>query len=70
MTQVHAGRTKESLDLVDSSLVIAEVVGVFGNFVKYTTDRASEQVEVCLAKCFKGSLSKTHTCRKEMHLKS
>ncbi len=46
MTQVHAGKTKEALDQVDPSLIIADVTGVFGNFVKYTTDQASEQVQV------------------------
>ena len=56
--QVHAGRSKDGLDLVDSSLTIADVTNVFGSFVKFSVDSALESateqqasaVEVCLAK--------------------
>ena len=35
LKQVFAGQTKESLDLVDYDLVVAEVLSVFGRYVKY-----------------------------------
>ena len=86
MTQVYAGKTKEALDQVDPSLIIADVTGVFGNFVKYTTDQASEvqvaevnflfKVLHCLYSpvnhpIFSPTQSlPAHTHREEMHLKS
>ena len=35
LKQVFVGQTKESLDLVDYDLVVAEVLSVFGRYVKY-----------------------------------
>ena len=46
MAEVYAGRTKEALDLVDPSLVIADVTCVFGNFVKYTATADQEPMQV------------------------
>ena len=42
LSQVHVGRSKDGLDLVDSSLTIADVTNVFGSFVKFSVDAASE----------------------------
>ena len=36
LSQVHVGRSKDGLDLVDSSLNIVEVTNVFGSFVKFS----------------------------------
>ena len=33
------GQTKESLDLVDYDLVVAEVLSVFGRYVKYNVEK-------------------------------
>lgn len=46
LSQVYVGKTKEAVDQVDPSLIISDVSGVFGNFVKFTTDQQAEVVEV------------------------
>ena len=38
LDQVHVGKTKNGLDLVDKSLIIVDVCSLFGNFVKFTVD--------------------------------
>ena len=38
LKQAFVGHTKESLDLVDYDLSVAEVVSVFGRYVKYTVE--------------------------------
>lgn len=57
LNQVHVGRSKDGLDLVDSTLTIADVTNVFGSFVKFSIDAAPEPatteqtsaVEVCMS---------------------
>ena len=39
LKQVFVGQTKESLDLVDYDLVVAEVLSVFGRYVKYNVEK-------------------------------
>ena len=39
LKQVFVGQTKESLDLVDNDLVVAEVLSVFGRYVKYNVEK-------------------------------
>ena len=39
LSEVFIGQAKDHLDLVDPDLVIAEVVAVFGRFVKYTVEK-------------------------------
>ena len=39
LKQVFVGQTKESLDLVDHDLVVAEVLSVFGRYVKYNVEK-------------------------------
>lgn len=76
MSQVYAGKTKEALDQVDPSLIIADVAGVLGNFVKYATEKAPQQAEVVEVNvCLKSHLTYSCTCtlshthRKGMRLK-
>ena len=40
ISDVFVGQSKENLDSVDSGLVIADVVSVFGRFVKYAVGQA------------------------------
>lgn len=66
MTQVHVGKTKEALDQVDLSLAIADVTGIFGNFVKFTTDETAGQEQVgglwlCIATIYMLSCLSMHT---------
>ena len=42
LSQVHVGKSKDSLDLVDFTLTISDVAGVFGNFVKFTVEDPEE----------------------------
>ena len=39
LKQVFVGQTKEGLDLVDYDLVVAEVLSVFGRYVKYNVEK-------------------------------
>ena len=39
---MHVGKSKDSLDLVDFTLTISDVAGVFGNFVKFTVEDPEE----------------------------
>ena len=79
-SQVYVGKSKEAIDQVDPSLIISDVTGVFGNFVKFTTDSVSQQAEVvkvgiCMValSCLDAYLflfPQTHTYRGGMLLKS
>ena len=42
LKQVFVGQTKESLDQVDHDLVVAEVLSVFGRYVKYNAEKESD----------------------------
>ena len=42
LKQVFVGQTKESLDLVDHDLVVAEVLSVLGRYVKYNVEKESD----------------------------
>ena len=44
LKQVFVGQTKESLDLVDYDLVVAEVLSVFGRDVKYNVIFSQEEM--------------------------
>ena len=46
LKQVFAGQTKESLDLVDYDLVVAEVLSVFGRYVKYNVIFFSQEENI------------------------
>ena len=50
LKQVFVGQTKDTLDLVDYDLVVAEVLFVFGRYVKYNVEReaASEPPQVAM----------------------
>ena len=42
LKQVFVGQIKESLDLVDHDLVVAEVLSVFGRYVKYNVEKEAD----------------------------
>ena len=44
LSQVFTGKTKDTLDIVDANLIIAQVIPMFGPFVKYTIDQDQEKV--------------------------
>ncbi len=47
IADVFVGKTKESLDRVNYELVIADVISVFGPFVKFnTTEQTNEEVSM------------------------
>lgn len=46
ISDVFVGKTKDSLDRVNSELVITEVIAVFGPFVKFTVAQADEAVGI------------------------
>ena len=39
LSHVFTGKTKDSLDVVDDSLIITQVIPLFGPFVKYTINQ-------------------------------
>ena len=43
LKEVFVGQNKESLDLVDYDLTMAEVLSVFGRYVKYTVEQEAVQ---------------------------
>ena len=44
LKQVFVGQTKETLDLVDYDLVVAEVLSVFGRYMKYNAIFSQEEM--------------------------
>ncbi len=53
IADVFVGKTKESLDRVNYELVIADVISVFGPFVKFnTTEQTNEEVSIVASVCF------------------
>ena len=47
LVATHVGRGKDSLDAVDSDIGVAEVVSLFGSFVKYTVKSIDEATFTC-----------------------
>ena len=59
---MFVGKAKDSLDLVNSDLVILEVTPIFGPFVKYTVDQQSaKHVQVRSLSLFPHAHTHTHT---------
>ena len=47
LVATHVGRGKDSLDAVDSNIGVAEVVPLFGLFVRYTVKSIDEATSTC-----------------------
>ena len=44
LAQVYVGKVKDALDLVQPSMVIAEVVAIFGHFIKFAVEQPESSV--------------------------